>query len=91
MSERNNYEARLFPLQKMAEIAELYKQFAETMSRHFFEGGGAAYVPPLPPVRFSRARWLSKYNRVRWSLTAARRRVGLWIGGISPNELECDC
>lgn len=92
---RNTYEERLsvYPLFNIAyknEIDALYAHQSRMLNSYLLFGGGA-YTPPPPPARFSRAWWRMKYDLARWSLTAARRRVGLWVGGISPSELECDC
>jgi hypothetical protein len=90
---KNGYEARLtaypaFAQNMQREIDALYGCFADAIA------GQYANVESEPlPARWSRRWWRSKWYSARKKSAAvrARRRVGLWIGGISPSELECDC
>lgn len=68
-----------------AEIDAAYKSCAEQLSRSLFT---YRYEPYVPPKRWSHEWWRFTWNNVRGQLSAARRRVGMWIGGIHPSELE---
>lgn len=48
--------------------------------------------PPEPPApRWSRRWWRARWYAVRSVTVRARRSVGMWVGGIDPRELDCDC
>lgn len=99
----NNFEDRLkfgallqtvrpnspFFKQQSAEIDQLFKDYAEKLTAMLFNG--EAWKPPPLPRRWSGEWWRMHARRVRWRLRDARQRVGLWIGGIDPAELDCDC
>lgn len=74
-----------FIKQQSAEIDALYKVYRERISESYLLYTGA---PWTPPVRWSRPWWRARWVAVRWRIIAARRRIGLWIAGIDPSELE---
>lgn len=95
----NNFEDRLkmggllsimrpgdpFYERQKSEIDALYRQYAEKLSID------TGWKPASPPKRWS-SEWAAyKWRLLSYRLRAARRRVGLFIGGINPSELECDC
>lgn len=70
----------------LVEIDAIYKDYGDRIAQHIFaDRGGPPYVPP---VRWTRRWWAARWLSLRWSVVTARRRVGLWIGGIDPSELE---
>lgn len=78
-----------FMAHQQAEIDAAFKTWGETLSRHMLIDNAA--IPWTPPARWSGRWWRAKWYVVRSALIGARRRVGLWVGGIRPEELDCDC
>lgn len=76
-----------FLADQKAEIDGMYETMQARITEHVFAGMSREYVPPK---RWSAQWWRSKRYAVQSALTRARRRVGMWIGGIEPWELERD-
>lgn len=71
-----------------AEVDGVYSAFYSRMGESYSMYLGP---PSPPPTRWSRDWWRSKWRAVRSTIVKARRRFGLWVGGIDPSELDCGC
>lgn len=92
---QNSFEERVearpqleaFIASRTAEVDGMYANMQARITEHLFAGVSREYVPPK---RWSAQWWRSKRYAAQSALTRARRRVGMWIGGIEPWELERD-
>jgi hypothetical protein len=80
-------EVRAFIERNRLEMEAAYQACEERIARSLFAYSGEPYEPPK---RWTREWWQHRWWAVRSATVHARRRVGMWIGGINPSELEGD-